>query len=106
MAVTNDHLWRHFTRAAARLFVAQQSLSRQIRDLEEEVGAPLVERDRHCLPGHARRRLQDRTLATPLIDDGQHAKGPAIGQRIVHEVHAPPLRRPRRDWASALRRGR
>jgi DNA-binding transcriptional LysR family regulator len=35
---------RHFTRAAARLFVAQQSLSRQIRDLEEEVGALLFYR--------------------------------------------------------------
>jgi DNA-binding transcriptional LysR family regulator len=35
---------RHFTRAAARLFVAQQSLSRQIRDLEEEIGAQLFYR--------------------------------------------------------------
>lgn len=35
---------RHFTRAAARLFVAQQSLSRQIRDLEAEVGALLFYR--------------------------------------------------------------
>lgn len=35
---------RHFTRAAARLFVAQQSLSRQIRDLEDEVGAVLLYR--------------------------------------------------------------
>ncbi|KAA0094616.1 LysR family transcriptional regulator [Mycolicibacterium sp. P1-18] len=35
---------RHFTRAAARLFMAQQSLSRQIRDLEAEVGAQLFYR--------------------------------------------------------------
>jgi DNA-binding transcriptional LysR family regulator len=35
---------RHFTRAAARLFIAQQSLSRQIRDLEEEIGAALFYR--------------------------------------------------------------
>jgi DNA-binding transcriptional LysR family regulator len=35
---------RHFTRAAARLFVTQQSLSRQIRDLEDEVGAALLYR--------------------------------------------------------------
>jgi DNA-binding transcriptional LysR family regulator len=35
---------RHFTRAAARLFVAQQSLSRQIRDLEDEIGAVLFYR--------------------------------------------------------------
>lgn len=33
-----------FTRAAARLRVAQPALSRQLRDLEEEVGAPLLER--------------------------------------------------------------
>lgn len=35
---------RNFTRAAARLFITQQSLSRQIRDLEAEVGATLVTR--------------------------------------------------------------
>jgi DNA-binding transcriptional LysR family regulator len=35
---------RHFTRAAAKLFVAQQSLSRQIRDLEDEIGALLFYR--------------------------------------------------------------
>ncbi|MFC7965615.1 LysR family transcriptional regulator [Streptomyces cinereoruber] len=34
----------HFTRAAARLFVAQQSLSRQISQLEAELGTPLLRR--------------------------------------------------------------
>jgi DNA-binding transcriptional LysR family regulator len=34
----------HFTRAAARLFVAQQSLSAQIRQLEQRVGATLLRR--------------------------------------------------------------
>lgn len=34
----------NFTKAAAQLRVAQPALSRQIRDLEEEVGAPLLER--------------------------------------------------------------
>ena len=33
-----------FTRAAARLFVAQPALSRQVRDLERHVGAPLFVR--------------------------------------------------------------
>jgi DNA-binding transcriptional LysR family regulator len=34
----------HFTRAAARLFVAQQALSRQIRDLETRMDARLLDR--------------------------------------------------------------
>lgn len=39
----------HFTRAAARLFMSQQSLSRQIQDLEVEVGAQLFNRTRHSV---------------------------------------------------------
>ena len=35
--------------------------------------------------------LQHRTLATPLIDDREHARRASIEELIVHEVHAPPL---------------
>ncbi len=37
----------NFTRAAERLHTAQPSLSQQIRQLEEEVGTPLLHRDKH-----------------------------------------------------------
>jgi DNA-binding transcriptional LysR family regulator len=37
----------NFTKAATRLRVAQPALSRQIRDLEDELGAPLLERSSH-----------------------------------------------------------
>lgn len=39
----------HFTRAAARLLMSQQSLSRQIQDLEADVGAQLLHRTRHSV---------------------------------------------------------
>ena len=58
---------RQFVRAAAELHVAQSALSQQIRDLERELGAELLVRDRRgvtttpageVLLGHARALLQ------------------------------------------------
>ncbi|MDI5982953.1 LysR family transcriptional regulator, partial [Amycolatopsis magusensis] len=57
----------HFTRAAARLYVAQQALSRDVRRLERELGAELFVRstrqvtltaDGERLLPYARRVLQ------------------------------------------------
>jgi DNA-binding transcriptional LysR family regulator len=50
----------HFTRAAARLFVAQQALSRDVRNLEERVGTPLFVRTtrRVTLTPEGRRLLE------------------------------------------------
>ncbi|HWL69338.1 MAG TPA: LysR family transcriptional regulator [Geminicoccus sp.] len=61
----------HFGRAAAACNITQSTLSAAIRQLEEEVGAPLVERDRRfrdftpegrVLLGWARRMLAERDL--------------------------------------------
>jgi DNA-binding transcriptional LysR family regulator len=61
-----------FVRAAAELHVAQSALSQQIRDLERELGAELLHRDRRgvtptaageVLLGHARALLERAELA-------------------------------------------
>ncbi|GHF63886.1 MULTISPECIES: LysR family transcriptional regulator [Streptomyces] len=57
----------HFTRAAELLYVSQPALSKQIRALEKQLGAPVFDRDRHgvrltpageALLPHARRVLE------------------------------------------------
>ncbi|MFD0393635.1 LysR family transcriptional regulator [Streptomyces nogalater] len=93
----------HFTRAAARLYVAQQALSRDVRRLERELGAELFVRttrqvtltpDGERLLPHARRVLaaQDDLLAAfaagqarPLLVDLNSA-GLATGRRVLYRA--------------------
>ncbi|GEK03727.1 LysR family transcriptional regulator [Streptomyces sp. 1-11] len=91
----------HFTRAAARLYVAQQALSRDVRRLERELGAELFVRttrqvtltaDGERLLPHARRVLaaQDDLLAAfgqarPLLVDLNSA-GLVTGRRVLHRA--------------------
>ncbi|MFI5685648.1 LysR family transcriptional regulator [Streptomyces sp. NPDC051636] len=91
----------HFTRAAARLYVAQQALSRDVRRLERELGAELLVRttrqvalsaDGERLLPHARRVLaaQDDLLAAfgqarPLLVD-LNSPGLVTGRRVLHRA--------------------
>jgi DNA-binding transcriptional LysR family regulator len=91
----------HFTRAAARLYVAQQALSRDVRRLERELGAELFVRttrqvtltaDGERLVPYARRALQaqDDLLAAfgqarPLLVD-LNTPGLVTGRRVLHRA--------------------
>ncbi|MGW2721952.1 LysR family transcriptional regulator [Streptomyces sp. NPDC001492] len=91
----------HFTRAAARLYVAQQALSRDVRRLERELGAELFVRstrqvtltaDGERLVPYARRALQaqDELLAAfgqarPLLVDLNY-RGAATARRVLHRA--------------------
>ncbi|MGW1213444.1 LysR family transcriptional regulator [Streptomyces sp. NPDC002499] len=91
----------HFTRAAARLFVAQQALSRDVRRLERELRADLFVRttrqvtltaDGERLLPYARRVLaaQDELLAAfgearPLLVD-LNSPGLVTGRRVLHRA--------------------
>ncbi|MGW3957493.1 LysR family transcriptional regulator [Streptomyces sp. NPDC004752] len=91
----------HFTRAAARLYIAQQALSRDVRRLERELGAELFLRttrqvtltaDGARLLPYARRVLaaQDDLLAAagrarPLLVD-LNSPGLVTGRRVLHRA--------------------
>ncbi|POX48856.1 LysR family transcriptional regulator [Streptomyces sp. Ru72] len=93
----------HFTRAATRLYLAQQALSRDIRRLERELGTELFVRTtrqvtltpegERLLP-YARRVLdaQDELLAAfgqarPLLVD-LNSPGLVTGRRVLHRARA------------------
>ncbi|MFE6178569.1 LysR family transcriptional regulator [Streptomyces sp. NPDC056464] len=93
----------HFTRAAARLYIAQQALSRDVRRLERELGAELFVRttrqvtlsaDGERLVPYARRALQaqDDLLAAfgqarPLLVD-LNSPGLVTGRTVLHRARA------------------
>ncbi|MDQ0380225.1 LysR family transcriptional regulator [Amycolatopsis thermophila] len=74
---------RHFTRAAERAFVAQPSLSKQVRALEDELGAPLFSRARGNVgltpAGEALLPIARRIVAE--VDTARLAVGELVGLR-------------------------
>ena len=77
----------HFGRAAARLYISQPALSKQIRKLEDQVGSPLLIRDsRHVVLTARGQRFLDE--ARQLLAIAQNMQQPARPDvvRIAH-VH-------------------
>src|SRR4051812_4027690 len=73
----------HFGRAAERLHIAQPVLSRQIKALEKELGATLLQRDSHggTLTASGRQLLDD---AVPLL-----ATADATRRRVRRTARGP-----------------
>jgi DNA-binding transcriptional LysR family regulator len=100
---------RNITRAATLLRVAQPSLSRQLTDLEDEVGVKLLERGRHGVTVTAAGREFHRRAKTVLADaaraaDAARVAGGAIAGRLsvgfptaLHLDHLAPVVRAFRE---------
>jgi DNA-binding transcriptional LysR family regulator len=86
----------HFTRAAARLYVAQQALSRDVRRLERELGAELFVRTTRqvTLTGEGERLVPLARRALQAQDDLLAAFGPA--RPLLVDVNSPGLETGRR----------
>ncbi|MEW5976705.1 MAG: transcriptional regulator CynR [Acidobacteriota bacterium] len=87
----------HFTRASEQLHVSQPTLSQQIRQLEEELGAPLFDRIgrqiRLTVAGqtfreHAKRALREVEEARLAIDELEGLKRGALWVGVVQTVNA------------------
>jgi DNA-binding transcriptional LysR family regulator len=77
----------HFTRAAERLFVSQPALSKQIRMLERQLGAPLFDRDNRdvrltpagtALLPHARKVLAAWDTASDAVEQAKTSQRATI----------------------------
>ncbi|MFJ4688331.1 LysR family transcriptional regulator [Streptomyces sp. NPDC088789] len=86
----------HFTRAAARLYVSQQALSRDVRRLERELGAELFVRTTRqvTLTGDGERLLPYARRVLRAQDELLAACGPA--RPLLVDVNSPGLGTPRR----------
>ena len=75
----------HFGRAAARLYVSQPALSKQIRRLEQQLGEPLLVRNsRHVtLTARGRSFFDDAQRLLAIADGMTHTSRPE-GLRIAH----------------------
>ncbi|WP_165985693.1 LysR family transcriptional regulator [Streptomyces sp. YIM 98790] len=81
----------HFTRAAARLFVAQQALSRDIRRLEREWGVPLFTRTTRqvTLSAEGERLLPYALRVLAAHEELAAAVGPSGQRPLVVDVCSP-----------------
>nr|WP_153426928.1 LysR family transcriptional regulator [Streptomyces alkaliphilus] len=81
----------HFTRAAARLFTAQQALSRDIRRMEREWGVTLFARStRHvALTAEGERLLPVVRRVLTALDELAGAVGGVVARPLVVDVAAP-----------------
>jgi DNA-binding transcriptional LysR family regulator len=76
----------NFTRAAARVFVAQQALSQQIRQLERDLGVDLLERNTRCVtltPAGAVLLDEARQLVAAAESAVERVRRTAAGERRV-----------------------
>src|SRR4051812_8572541 len=114
----------NFTRAAQRLNIAQPPLSRQIQQLEEEIGAQLLARDRRRVALtdagqtfllEARRLVLQAERAIESVRPAQHGAvgvvhvgiGAGLGQRVAqlfneHAKHFPGVKVECKDILSTL----